>query len=81
MQRRVVHVLDLEVVQVTLRQVRVEVQRPQPQRGGRAEVTAFEVRPRLRRVKWRDVDEQVHAALDLGEPGVDLECGRQLLGR
>ena len=46
---------------------------------------AFDIDARLteieRRVEWCDVDEQVHAALDLREPGVDVECGRQLLGR
>ena len=75
-----VDVLDLEVVQVAAHQVRVEVQRPQPEGGGRPEVTALEVRPRLGRVDRRDVEQQVHAALDLGEPGVDLSGGQKWLG-
>ncbi len=71
-QRRVGDVLDLEIVELTSHQVRLELQRSEPQSGDRREVTPFEVHPCLGRIDRRDVDQQVHAALDLGEAGVDL---------
>ena len=72
-QRRVGDVLDLEVVEVTPHQIRLELQRSEPERGDGSEVTPLEVCPCLRRVDRRDVQQQVQAALDLGEAGVDLQ--------
>ena len=76
MQRRVGYVLDLEVVEVTSHEVRLEFQRSEPESGDRPEVTPFEVRPCLCCIDRRDVEQQVQAALDLGEAGVDIKSGR-----
>ena len=81
MQRRIGDVLDLEVVEVTSHQVRLEFQRSEPQSGDRPEVTAFEVRPCLCRIDRRDVEQQAQTAFDLGETGVDIERRPKLLGR
>ena len=78
-QRRVGHVLDLEVVEVAAHQIRLEIQWPQPKSGDGPEVTPLEVRPCLRCIDRRGVEQQVHAALDLCEAGVDLEGRRQIL--
>ena len=48
--------------------------------GSRPEVTSLEVRPRLGRVDRCDVEQQVQAALDLGQPDVDRQGGRELIG-
>ena len=79
-QRRVGDVLDLEVVELASHQVRLEVELPEPQSGRGREVTPLEVRPRFCRVDRRDVEQQIHSALDLGEAGVDVHRGRKLLG-
>ena len=78
-QRRVGHVLDLEVVEVAAHQIRLEVQWPQPKCGDGLEVTPLEVRPGLRCIDRRGVEQQVHAALALCEAGVDREGRRQIL--
>ena len=80
-QRRVGDVLDLEVVQVTPHQIRLELQRSEPQGGDRREVTPFEVRPCLCGIDRREVEQKVQAALNLGEAGIDVEGRRKLLGR
>jgi hypothetical protein len=71
-QGRVGYVLDLEAVEVTSHQVWLEFQRSEPESGNRPEVTPFEVRPGLCCIDRRDVEQQVQAALDLGEAGVDI---------
>ena len=80
-QRRVGDVLDLEVVEVTSHQIRLELELSEPESGGRSEVTPFEVCPCLCRIDRRDIEQQVQAALDLGEAGVDVQSRRKLLGR
>jgi hypothetical protein len=79
-QRRVGDVLDLQVVQVASHQVRLELQRSEAKSGVGAEVAPLEVRPSLCCVHRRDVEQQVHSALDLGEPAVDVQSRRQLPG-
>jgi len=81
MQRRIGHVLDLEVVEVTSHQVRLELQRSEPQNRHRAEVTPFEIRPRLCRIDRCDIKQQIQAALDVGQTGIDIKSRRKLLGR
>ncbi len=72
MQGGVGYVLDLEVVEVTSHQVRLEFQRSEPKSGDRTEVAPFEVPPCLCCIDRREVEQQVQAALDLGEAGVDF---------
>ena len=72
MQRRVGDVLDLEVVEIASYRVRLEFQRPEPEGGNRPEVTPYEVLPCLCCIDGRDVEQQVQAALDLGEAGIDI---------
>ncbi len=72
MQRGIFYCLDFETVELTADQIRVELQRPEPERRRRGEVAALEVRPRLGRVDRGDVEQQVHAAFELGQPFVDL---------
>jgi len=81
MQRRIGHVLDLEVVEVTSHQVRLELQRSEPQNRHRTEVTPFEIRPRLCRIDRCDIKQQIQAALDVGQTGIDIKSRRKLLGR
>jgi hypothetical protein len=71
-QGRVGYVLDLEAVEVASHQVRLEFERSEPESGDRPEVTPFEVRPCLCGIDRRDVEQQVQAALDLSEAGVDI---------
>ena len=79
-QRRIGDVLDLEVVEVTSHQIRLELELSEPESGNRSEVTPFEVCPCLRRIDRRDIEQQVHAALDLGEARVDVQSRRKVLG-
>ena len=72
MQRRVRYVLDLKVVEVTPYHVGLEFQRSETERGDRPEVTPFEVCPCLGCIDRRDVEQQVHDALDFGKAGVDI---------
>ena len=56
-ERRILHALDLHVVEVALDQVRIEVERPRLQDGGRLEPRAFEILPRLGAVCRRDTEQ------------------------
>ena len=71
--------LDLKVVQVTPHQVRLELQRSEPERRHRPEVAAFEIRPRLGRIDRRQVEQQVHPALHPREPDVNIQRRRKPL--
>ncbi len=72
-ERRILHPLDLDVVEVALDQVRIEVEWPRLQGGDRLEPRAFEIRPRLGAVRRCDIEQQVQIALDLRQTGVDRQ--------
>ena len=81
MQRRVGDILDLDVVKIASHHVRLELQLSKPKGGHRPEVTLFEVQPCLRRIDRRHVQQQIHASLNLGQAGIDLQSRRKELGR